>query len=581
MNPRASENPAPWRLVLAALVAGLVLGLCGWMWQPVEERLLDGGLVLAGQVTYPPDALMGLYYKGVWTILYQLGALALGAGASYSTANLFFQLIPPALFTAAFALFVHGLTGRPWFSFAVAVLCFINGFLVLLFESSDYPLLGISWNMSSPHSYGRFGAVLAAFAFAALVGGRDALAAFTAAVLISVHPVIGTYVTVLLTCGWGVARVAWNRPVPRGVFAGFAAGLCITLASLAVWLMHRPAMPAVDPAANAPYLEIYSSFWDDHRNRTSSLRRLLRVLVMFVLLSAPLWAFLVLRRGRRGSADAGAVALLFATAAATVLYILQHWGQAFLPEIGMRAIPGRLLNMQAPFMMALLAAVVVFVADEMRPRRPARLATTRWAGPFFRSPNAVALGVVLVMAVRFLPGFVQGLVTTQRDAGMIAAREATREIDSPFWSKVRALRIDRVVLTAPELSLKGLRYGRLPVALDTTAIDFIPYLPQTATLLGTLVERGYGVDFFHPPQVFKFTGALKEGSGRDYWACLSPAQWRPIARSFDVAALLVPANWKVRLPLLLSDANYALYAMPTGAPDANALADPPCPLWRG
>jgi hypothetical protein len=575
MSARAFEKPTPWGLIAAAMLAGLVLGALGQRWLPVEERLLDGGLVLSGQVSYPAQAVMGLYYQGVWTVLYQLGALVLEAGVSYAAANYVFQLIPPMLLTTAFALFIHGLTGRPLFSFAAAILCFMNGYVVSLFASSDYPLLGMAWNTPSPHSYGRFGAVLAAFCFAALIGGRDALAAFTAAVLVAVHPVIGAYTVTLLAFGLGVARLAWRCPVPRTVVAGFAAGMAITLASLAVFLMLRPAMPEVDAATNRAYLEVYDSFWDDHRNRTASLRDLLRAGQLFVLLSAPLVVFLALRRGRRGAADAGAVALLCAVAASTVLYILQHWGRALLPDIAMRAIPGRLTNMQAPFVLAMIVAMTVFVADEV----------ARRFGPGFkllRFPTTVAVTVVVVLAVRFLPGFVQGLVAMQRDPDMIAARRASAEIDGSFWSQVRALKIDRLVLTAPVLSLKGLRYGRLAIALDTTAIDFIPYLPQTATALGTLIERGYGVDFFHPPEVFRFGGILIEDAGRDYWACLSPGQWRPIAQSLGIAALLVPADWKVRLPLLLSDKDYALYAMPPAASsDAGTSDEPACPLWRG
>lgn len=575
MSSRAFEKPTPRGLIVAAMLAGIVLGVLGQMWLPVEERLLDGGLVLSGQVSYPAQAVMGLYYQGVWTVLYQLGAIVLDAGVSYPAANYAFQIMPPMLLTTAFAMFVHGLTGRPLFSFAAAILCFMNGYFVSLFASSDYPLLGMAWNTPSPHSYGRFGAVLAAFSLAALIGGRDALAAFSAAILVAVHPVIGAYTVTMLTIGLGVARLAWNRPVSRPVVVGFAVGISIALASLAVFLTMRPAMPEGDAATNRAYLEVYNSFWDDHRNRTASFRDLLRVAVLFTVLAAPLLTFLLLRRGRRGSADAGAVALLCAVAASTVLYILQHWGRALLPDIAMRAIPGRLTNMQAPFAMAVIVGMTVFVADEFARRFGNRFMP-------FRFPNAVAVTVAIVLAVRFLPGFGQGLVTMQRDSHMIAARQASAEIDSPFWSKVRALKIDRLVLTAPVLSLKGLRYGRLPIALDTTAIDFIPYLPQTATALGALVERGYGVDFFHPPEAFRFGGILIEDSGRDYWACLSADQWRPIAQSLGIAALLVPADWTVRLPLLLSDKDYALYAMPPAAsPDAATSAEPSCPLWRG
>jgi hypothetical protein len=234
--------------------------------------------------------------------------------------------------------------------------------------------------------------------------------------------------------------------------------------------------------------------------------------------------------------------------------------------------------------MALIVGMTVFVSDEIARRLGRGRSSNALGSIFFRSPNAIAGAVLVIMAARLLPDFVTDLVTMQRDPDMIAARQESAEIDGPFWSKVRALRIDRLVLTAPELSLKALRYGRLPIALDTTAIDFIPYLPRAATALGTLVERGYGVSFFHPPAVFRFGGVLVDETGRDYWACLAPGQWKAIASEFGIAALLVPADWTVRLPLLLSDGEYALYAMPAGTSlevvTSTGSAEPSCPVWR-
>lgn len=580
MSPRPVAKPTPWALIVTAVLAGVALGFCGQMWLPIEERLLDGGLVLSGQVSYPAQAVMGLFYNGIWTLLYQLGALVLDTGVSYRAANFIFLLMPPAILTAAFALFIHGLTGRPVFSLAAAILCFMNGYFVSLFASSDYPLLGMAWNTPSTHSHGRFGGVLAAFSFAALVGGRDALAAFTAVVLVAVHPVIGVYTVTMLAFGLGMARLAWHRPISRLVVVGFSVGAGVTLASFAAFLLLRPAMPDIDEAANRAYIQVYSAFWDDHRNRMATHADFLRVAILFTVLVAPLLTFLLLRRGRRGAADAGAVALLGAVLVSTVLYVLQHWGRALLPDILLRAIPGRLINMQACFALALIVGMTVFVADEVAHRFRRQWQPKTLGSIFLRHPNAIAAAVAVVLAVRFLPGFVYGVILTQREPEMVAAQQKFAEIDSPFWSKVRELRLDRLVLTAPELSMKALRYGRLPIALDTTAIDFVPYLPQTATALGTLVERGYGVSFFHPPAALKFLSVLPPGTGRDYWACLSPGQWQGIAQEFGFAALLVPADWTVRLPLLLSDSSYALYAMPTQANAPAGAAETPCPLWR-
>lgn len=589
---RQPESPAPLWLIISAMLAGVALGICGQMRMPIEERLLDGSLVLSGQVTYPDRAVMGLYYHGVWTLLYQLGALVFKAGVSYTAANFIFLLIPPAILTGAFAMFIHGLTGRPLFSLVAAILCFMNGYFVSLFASSDYPLLGMAWNTPSPHSYGRFGAVLAAFSFAALVGGRGALAAFAAAGLVAIHPVIGVYTVTMLVFGLGVARIVWNRPITRSIIVGFASGACVTLASLAVFLLIRQSMPDVDEVTNRTYIEIYSSFWDYHRNLPATRGDFYRVVILCVVLAAPLLMLLVLRRGRRGSADAGAVVVLGAIAASTVLYMIQHWDKALLPDIALRAIPGRLINMQASFAMALVIGMTVFVSDEVArwvhyQQEPNALDSTVRPPPastlIFRYPNATAAAIAVILAVRILPGFLYLVADSRHDPDVIAARHALTEIGSPFWSKVRDLRIKGLVLVPAELSLKALRYGRLPIALES-AIDFIPYLPRTATALGTIIERGYGVSFFRPPAAMKFGGVLPPTTGRAYWDCLSPTQWQEVAQEFGIVALLVPSDWNVRLPILLSDTEYALYLIPTGKSEEestpNAHSESRCPILQ-
>jgi len=74
---------------------------------------------------------------------------------------------------------------------------------------------------------------------------------------------------------------------------------------------------------------------------------------------------------------------------------------------------------------------------------------------------------------------------------------------------------------------------------------------------------------------------LPRTAGQRYWACLSPENWQQIAQELGIAALLVPADWAVRLPPLVRDGNYALYAMPremspqrpAGAADSSCALD--------
>jgi hypothetical protein len=182
-----------------------------------------------------------------------------------------------------------------------------------------------------------------------------------------------------------------------------------------------------------------------------------------------------------------------------------------------------------------------------------------------------------------VPGFVYTVTSGRINAVAAAPHEEMLEGDSPFWSNVREQKFGGLVLAPAGLAFKAMRYGHLPIALDAAAYDFINYLPQTAMAFGRLVERGYGVSFFNPPaSVRLFVGSLPRTTGRRYWACLSPQQWKQIAHELGIVALLAPADWVVRLPRQLSDRNYALYAMPGElSPQGQTpemAVEPSCPL---
>jgi hypothetical protein len=552
------------------MLIGAGLGFCGYLRFPTEERFLYGSLVLSGKVAFPDQALMLLYYRGVWSLLDQLGALAFSAGMSFTATNLAFLWMPPAFLTSALAMLAYGFTGRPVFSLLLAIICFLGGSLFLDFGSPDYPSVGLVWYAPNPHSYGRFGQLLAAFTFAALIGGREALAAFTAACLIAVHPVVGAYTFAMIAGGFGFGWLIWKRVVRRRVLLGLGAGLAITAASAGVFLITRPTMPEVDPQTNQAYLEAYASFWDSHSNQLATMTELVQVVLAAVVLALPPLALLILRHKPRTSVDVGAVALLGAIVASSLLYFMQHWAPAFLPAIVTRVIPGRLVNIQAALGMALLASMIVFARDEAARRfnsspsdassRPlSKLGDTI----LLRHPDGMAAILLVLLAIGAVPGLVSTTATDLGNAAAAARQSQQLDDDSPFWSSVREQKITGLVLVPAGLAFKALRYGHLPIALDAAGFNFVNYLPRTATTFGRIMERGYGISFFDPPaSVRLFVGSLPRTAGQRYWACLSPEHWKQIAQELGIVALLVPADWAVRLPPLVRDNNYALYAMP-------------------
>jgi hypothetical protein len=269
---------------------------------------------------------------------------------------------------------------------------------------------------------------------------------------------------------------------------------------------------------------------------------------------------------------------------------MQHWAPAFLPAIVTRAIPGRLVNIQAALGMALLVSMIVFARDEAAHRfnRSPSDASSRPLSKLgdtilLRHPNGMAALLLVLLAIGVVPGLVATTATDLGHAAAVARQSQQLDEDSPFWSSVREQKITGLVLAPAGLAFKALRHGHLPIALDAAGFNFVNYLPRTATAFGKIMERGYGLSFFDPPaSVRLFVGSLPRTTGQRYWACLSPEGWKQIAQELGIVALLVPADWAVRLPPLVRDSNYALYAMPREMSQQRPVgaAESPCSLDR-
>ena len=138
-----TPNWAPLSLIACALVIGLLLGLLAPM---TSQEGLDGALVLAGIVHYPPQSPMYQYFLGSWTVIYQLGALWLQAGLDQTYVSELLFVIPYALLVAAYASIVYCFSGQFLLSLLAAPLCFLTNPLAKFFVSPDYAALGLLWS---------------------------------------------------------------------------------------------------------------------------------------------------------------------------------------------------------------------------------------------------------------------------------------------------------------------------------------------------------------------------------------------------------------------------------------------------
>lgn len=540
----------PLSLLICALSAGLLLGVLA----PVtSQEGLDGSLVLAGIVHYPPQSPMNQYFLGSWTIIHQFGALLLRAGLDQAYVSEFFFLVPCTLLVGAYAAIVYCFSGQFLLSLLAAPLCFLANPLAKFFVSPDYAALGLLWSQPPVQTFGLWAHAGSVWVIGCVGAGRKALAGFSAVVLIAVHPVLGVYMVALLAATALAGQLFFGLNI-RDFAKGATLGAVVTVLSFAAYLTTRPDLSG--PIDQAAY-DAYMSAWDTHRSHVMTREIAMQIAFAAAISIGVLCVFIVVSRPRREAALQTSGLVLFAIAASTVAYFAMHLTPDLLPEIVTRAAPGRLLNVQAFLSTPMAVGIAVFAASQAS-RDWTTEATTAWLA------RAIPIIACVIVAAELAAHILSRRNLMIEDARLMATRgQNDASIASggsaAFWSDVRHLSITRQVLASRIASRPALNDGHLPVALNVGSFDFIPYIPRTAAAVARIVEEGYGVSFSDPPPDMRHGGGLPPDGGRQYWAQLSPDRWCRISRDLDVAAVMAPSNWTINLPRLLSGTEFTMY----------------------
>jgi hypothetical protein len=468
----ASSVTAPLSFIASALFIGVVLGVLA---PAIYQRGVDGSLVLAGIVNYPPQSPMAAYFLDSWTSIHQLGALLLRAGMDQSHVNALIFLPPCAVLVCGYAMIIYGFTSRYLFSLLVGPLCYLANPLAPLFASPDYTTLGLLWSQATEGTFGFWAHAGAVWVIGCVAGGRYALAGFSALVLVSAHPVMGAYMTALLATTLFVGRAFLGLDMP-GLAKGAAGGACVTLVSLAAYLKTRSGFSApIDAAAYDTYLRL----WDVHQSHTMTLGQEIRIAGAAALAIGALAIFIALGVSRRNSAVLTCALVLLAVTASTIAYYTVHLVPEFLPALVLRTLPARLLNVQAFVSTPLAVALATCVADRSVQYR--KTGAFIWAARLL--PVAVLPLVIVSVTAYALPRrrAISDYAQTILETRILGKTSPAQQQSEAFWRDVRSAGVNGLVLTSPAASTVSIYQGHLPIALYGEAMDFFHYIPQACS----------------------------------------------------------------------------------------------------
>lgn len=559
-----TESTQSLQVLSMSAVLGFVLGAFGYAcWQ----HAVEGAQVVAGIVRYPePVSPFGLYQAHVWTILHQIPALFLHLGASEKALSVILSGLEGALSFSALSAGLFLVCRDRVFS---CLLPFLIFFTKAYFFGLNYPVFMMGVNST----YGTIALFWFLLTTVMLSSGHSRTGGMLLGLLVSVHP------------GFAIVSIAavflaflFLRPLEReekkrfGVF--FLAGLVLSSLS---FLFHvtvtspeffQNLMFGMRPAKSLP---VFVRIWDSHRQPIAWLSGGTLFIFLTLILSG-VWLFFFRQECGR------ALRVLFSFFFAVNMLAL---GGIVFSHIAPEQIPSWLLALMPARLTSFgIVSYLITAFGLLRSARNSKAAV--WSEfaliLMLLLKRKLVLLLILPAVLALIFKFIKGPASSEllRKAALIPlfllafyftgweafanGREniglLNDSTSDPLYAA--AAQGSGYLLLAPGVSGMQL-LTRRPVLLDPEALDVIPYVPEAAAPMETLLRDIYGVELFAPQA--RSAAMLNPQDSQERWESYSARDWRRIANQYGVTEVMVPGDWRLQINQRAENGNYRLYAI--------------------
>jgi len=583
---------------LTLVVSGVLGFWIGIRLFPTWHVAVESAQVVAGIVRYPDGNPFYIYHLKLWTVLHELLALLLRAGASEIALSRLLSGVLGMVSLQALSLSVFAVSRDATYALASALMIFLGGAAEF---GGTYPIDLVG----TTHTYGAIGLSSVVLTLGLLGSGMYRAGGLLLGFMPAIHPSLGiwtgTIAAAALMSDWKTFTREFRPAAPW-----FLLGGALTAISLAVHLWIARGIPSVPAEVAKRYFDTYVAIWDGHR-RGPDLRDLSPYLhnpaVRITFGVVPIGIVWLRAYGSYLPCAARFFvrsAVAAACVAITVMVVLTISG-GWLPSVIQMLMPTRVLNI-----VGMLCAPLLFGAIGAATRLPraqwlsvplaiglvlgerSKLAIDRSRFPWVPdrldpltliAASAIVLAIYAVYVRRHPAG-----EAPRAERTMLRATAAVSVLavvvfwipwtpsTDPLPLAFRDWRHDPVfsaagsgrglLATGDSLHLIQLKTRR-PVLLDGGGIDGIVYAIDGAPAMDRIVRDVYGIDMFHP-SAEEHTGveAISFAVNQRNWQAYSREKWMQIRRAFDVTQVMTPATWQLNLPLVAADDELRLYDIP-------------------
>ncbi len=498
------------------------------------QRAVDAALVISKIVFYPDEiSPMKEYFLSSWTLLHQIAKFFLFFNWSFSAVSKFLIFIVAVIYFVGITLAVKSATKSIYLSVFVSL-------MILLFQKNfgdtDYPSL-----FFSEHSYGMFGLAISTFIFGCLFLGNLFLTGLTTAILISIHPIIGIWMFLIIVLSLLVNKLFSKFDLDHEkIVKGFIIGMLITISSL---IYHFALVEKFSSSLDIAAYNNYMEFWEGHRNEAGyHFEYFLKTLILFTFGVLCLKTF---KNKFDKNFKFGMICLLSSIFLSTIIYFIYKSFHPYMPDLIQRIMPTRFATLHSiigwPILLGILFVLTKLFCEK-------KLISEKFS-------YILIIFIIFYYSVSHHKVFVKlNNLFIKNTANQIISSGKT-----DFWNDIKKIESDGYILTTFSTSVVSMRKTLKPILLDVSSFDFVPYYPNTAKSLSEVIENVYGIPFDNPPANISNRPFLLDEDIKLIFENYSEKKWKELSKDFNFYGVVVPLEWNLNLKPIAKNKYFTFY----------------------
>jgi len=506
-------------------------------------KSIDAGLVIGNFINYPEHpSLMREYFSTSFTLLnfFSAGLLKISNSIFFSSKIIIF--LNTLLLALGFLYLIFGLTKSKFFS-SIATIAIL--FLEIKSGSSDYPTLYFS-----EHIYGSFSFSIFTFFLGSFILKKFTLSGYTLGLFIAIHPVTSTWLILHFIILIIFFRYKKINILNKSFFTGLSFGI---LSFFLFFIYYKFIIfkntNYVWNFENQEFINNFIKYFDYHRGIADYY---IKINIFIFGSNIFLLYMLTVIKNNKNLLFVIALIILLNFSGQIIFFISRFYFDLF-PMILKNIMPTRFLTFCSPVLIPLLISIIFKILNERFFCKNNFFLKNRYLFPLIIT---VFLITPFLKSERLI-SITENIVGKQKSYNLKKIASEDR-----FWDNLRKINTSGHLITIGDESInKNYIYyiSFKPLLLDTTALNFLPYLPNLAGYYKNIMKDVYGFEINKLKSKDRNRSNIPTEISIKHFKNLDKKQWHEIKNKYNVSGLVLNKSIKLKIEPYLYGKSFNFY----------------------